>query len=92
MAAICITSACATAVALVYVSSAGYVNGQDSAHEQSASKRTAGPSPAHWQDSSRQPLQSRPDHDNVACLMSDYPLQHQGSGEMPRQQPLASSS
>ena len=76
----------------VHVLSAGYTSGQDGAHEQSASKCTAAASPAHWQGSSRQPLQTRSDHDNAACLLPDCRLQHQGSGEALGQQSWGNSS
>ncbi|KAL3157637.1 hypothetical protein ABBQ32_012082 [Trebouxia sp. C0010 RCD-2024] len=70
---------------------AGYVNEPGSVQEQPASKGNAGVTPAHWLGSSRQPLQVRPDHDNAALSLPDYPHRHPSSGETLRQQPLARS-
>ena len=74
----------------VYVSSAGYTNGQDSASgRRPANNISAGDGPAHWQGSSWQPLQIHSDHRKTACLLPEYSLHPQVSGETQRQQPLA---
>ncbi|KAL3159660.1 hypothetical protein ABBQ38_010068 [Trebouxia sp. C0009 RCD-2024] len=70
---------------------AGYADEPGSVHEQPASKGSAGLSPAHWHGSSRQPLQVRPDHDNAALSLPDYPLRQTSSGETLRQPPLVRS-